>query len=97
MQLITLKKGQVYCTNICNNYMSELNGYLGLSEMGDLGIWYNAHNVNLEVKLAKARCLVLERILPSYCAGKGRVSDLFSSPVLRLLRRFEHEIYRLWN
>lgn len=89
---INLVGGKVVSVSnsISKNYLDELNGYLGFSQCGSLGEWYNLNNVSVDIRLQKARCLILERIIPSYLLLHGfEISHLTSSYLTRKLNRFE--------
>lgn len=83
--------------DISLNYQLSLNGFLGLNGENAFGFWYNYKNASLDTKLTKAKCLILERMLPSYCMKKGIVIDFYKSFFMRLIRSFESQIYKLWS
>jgi hypothetical protein len=79
--------------NLSENYLNNLNGYLGYREESDLGIWYQKENKNNEVKLDKAKCLVLERLLPTYInKNQGKINNLYASKIIKIFRSIEYKI-----
>lgn len=94
--IVNMENNAISSNHICESYINDLNGYLGFVESGTLGRWYNAESAGLKVKLDKARCLVLERILPTYCLQRGEVRDLYGFKPMRVIRKLEHVVFSLW-
>jgi hypothetical protein len=80
--------------SISSNYILALNGYLGFNQGEGLGIWYRAKSASNKIKLDKAKCLVLERIIPTFVMNRGgSVNCFYNSKLLRILRSIEARVF----
>ena len=84
--------------NISNDYLLGLNGYLGYESPSVLGSWYLAATATDDLKLLKAKCLVLERILPSFVTMSGGIfANLYSLKLLSHLRSAENRLMNIFR
>lgn len=82
--------------NISNNYMMYINSYLGIECSTYEDRWYLASESNIELKLKKAKTLILERLLPTYIIESGGVvKDLYPSSLLKKIAALEGRLVRL--
>jgi hypothetical protein len=84
---------------ISKDYMEALNVYISGNGIPRFGTWYRCLVASTDVKLAKAKCLVLERMLPTYVLShcSGEVSNLRSSRMLNAFRSVEERLVNFFK
>ena len=79
---------------VADGYLENLNGYLGLSKEGSLGRWRHQSTNDTAILLIKAKCLILERLLPSYAVNTdGEFKCFYQSRLPKLLRSLESRLF----
>lgn len=94
--IVFMNKIKSISNSISNQYLENLNGYLGYSQESILGKWKPLELISSKIKLEKAKCLILERMIPTFILLEGgKIQGIYDNRVIKFLYTLEWRV-RKW-